>query len=92
MGGARRRGSGEWSSASGQRRRSERESTDERILGSGDFVERVLKEADDRTVRQAALRKTKRHAERVVAEGCNRAGQVVLQLKSPCMYHVPGRN
>jgi putative transposase len=82
VGGARRRGSGEWSSASGQRRRSERESTDERILGSGDFVERVLKEADDRTVRQAALRKTKRHVERVVAKGCKKNGVSLTELRN----------
>jgi lambda repressor-like predicted transcriptional regulator len=82
VGGARRRGSGEWSSASGQRRRSETESTDERILGSGDFVERVLKEADERTVRQAALRKTKRHAERVVAAGCKKNGVSLTELRN----------
>jgi len=82
VGGDRRRGSGEWSSASGQRRRSERESTDERILGSGDFVERVLKEADEHTVRQAALRKTKRHAERMVAAGCKKNGVSLTELRN----------
>jgi hypothetical protein len=64
VGGARRRGSGEWSSAGGPRRRGERQSTDERILGSGEFVERILKEADARMMRQAGLKKVKRQAER----------------------------
>ncbi len=32
-----------------QQRPLTRETTDERILGSGDFVERVLKEADEKT-------------------------------------------
>ena len=40
------------------------------------------KEADDRTVRQAALRKTKRHAERVVAEGCKKNGVSLTELRN----------
>lgn len=46
------------------------------------FVERVLKEADERTMRQAALRKTKRHAERVVAEGCKKKGVSLTELRN----------
>jgi hypothetical protein len=40
------------------------------------------KEADDRTVRQAALRKIKRHAERVVAEGCKKNGVWLTELRN----------
>ena len=47
---------GEWFAVKSQRRRRIEESTDERILGSGAFVERVLKEADARTVRQNAFK------------------------------------
>lgn len=82
VGGARRRGSGEWLSAGGPRRRGERESTDERILGSGEFVERILKEADARTMRQAGLKKLKRKAERVVVAGCKKHGVSVTELRN----------
>jgi DNA-binding phage protein len=82
VGGARRRGSGEWSSAGGPRRRGERESTDERILGSGEFVERILKEADARMMRQAGLKKVKRQAERTVVAGCKKHGVSVTELRN----------
>jgi len=82
VGGARRRGSGEWSSAGGPRRRGERESTDERILGSGEFVERILKETDARMMRQQGLKNIKRQAERVVVEGCKKLGVSVTELRS----------
>jgi hypothetical protein len=82
VGGARRRGSGEWLSAGGPRRRGERESTDERILGSGEFVERILKEADARMMRQAGLKKVKRQAERVVVAGCKKHGVSVTELRN----------
>jgi hypothetical protein len=82
VGGARRRGSGEWSLANSPRGRAESEATDDRILGSGEFVERVLKEADARMMRQAGLKKIKRQAERVVVEGCKRRGVSVTELRS----------
>ena len=43
VGGGRSRSAGEWFAVRSQRQRGERESLDERILGSGEFVERVLK-------------------------------------------------
>lgn len=82
VGGARRRGSGEWSSAGGPRRRGERESSDERILGSGEFVERILKEADARLMRQVGLKKVKRQAERTVVAGCKKHGVSVAELRN----------
>ena len=82
VGGGRSRWGEEWFSVRGQRRRSEREPRDERILGSGQFVERVLREADVRMARQEGLRKTKRHAERMVAEGCKKNGVSLTELRS----------
>jgi putative transposase len=73
---------GEWFAVKSQRRRRIEESTDERILGSGAFVERVLKEADARTVRQNAFKKTKRYAERVVAAACKKDGISLTELRS----------
>jgi putative transposase len=65
-----------------QRRRRIEESTDERILGSGAFVERVLKEADARTVRQNAFKKTKHYTERFVAATCKKDGISLTELRS----------
>jgi REP element-mobilizing transposase RayT len=82
VGGTSRGGSGEWSSAGGLRRRGERESSDERILGSGEFVERILKEADARMMRQAGLMKVKRHAERAIVAGCKKHGVSITELRN----------
>ena len=40
---------------SGVSKEGEEESSDERILGGGDFVEEVLREAEERQLRQTAF-------------------------------------
>ena len=65
-----------------QRQRGGREPSDERILGSGEFVERVLREADARVLQQNRLKKTKRHAESVVAEACKKNDVSLAELRS----------
>ena len=65
-----------------QRQRKLAESTDGRILGSGAFVEGVLKEADARMLGQSALTKTKRYAERVVAMACKKDSVSLTELRS----------
>ena len=82
VGGGGSRSAGEWFAVKSQRQRGVRASSDERILGSGEFVERVLREADARMLRQSTLRKTKRHAERVVAEACKKNGVSLTELRS----------
>ena len=72
----------EWFAVKSQRQRRIGESTDERILGSGAFVERVLKEADARTLRQNSFKKAKRYAERMVAETCKKVGVSRAALRS----------
>jgi hypothetical protein len=56
--------------------------SDERILGSGEFVERVLREADRRMVRQETAKRMKRYAERVVAPACREDGVSLTELRS----------
>ena|ERR1051325_2424368 len=73
---------GEWFAVKSQRQRKKGESTDERILGSGAFVARVLKDADARMLRQNALKKTKRYSERVVAAACKKDGVSLTELRS----------
>ena len=82
VGGGRSRSAGEWFAVRSQRGRGEREPSDERILGGGEFVERVLREADARTLRQSTATKMKRHAERVVAEACRKNGVSLTELRS----------
>jgi putative transposase len=65
-----------------QRPRRARELSDERILGSGEFVDRILKEADARALRQHAAKKRNRYAERVVAEECRKSGVSLTELRS----------
>src|SRR6185503_624496 len=57
VGGGLIRSAGGWSEVRSRRRRREPEPSDERILGSGEFVERVLTEAEARVQRQQAARR-----------------------------------
>jgi putative transposase len=82
VGEGRSRSAGEWFAVRSQRRRKERDAFDERILGSGEFVERILKEADARMQRQTAVKKIKRRAERVVAEICRKNAVSLTELRS----------
>jgi hypothetical protein len=63
------------------RPRGARELSYERILGSREFVERILREADTRAVRQHGARKGNRYAERVVVEECNKSGVSLTELR-----------
>jgi putative transposase len=82
VGGGGSRSAGEWFAVRSQRQRGMRESSDARILGSGEFMERILREADARMLRQSTFRKTKRHVERVVAEACKKNGVSLTELRS----------
>ena len=82
VGGGLTRSAGDWFAVRSQRPRGARELSDERILGSGEFVERILREADARALRQHGARKVSRYAERVVAEECKKSGVLVMELRS----------
>jgi REP-associated tyrosine transposase len=82
VGGGLTRSAGEWFAVRSHRPRGARELSDERILGSGEFVERILREADTRAVRQSGARKRNRYAERVVAEECKKSGVSLTELRS----------
>jgi putative transposase len=82
VGGGLTRTAGVWFEVRSQRQRPGRELTDERILGSAGFVERILSEADARAVRQHATKKGNRSAERVVAAACKKNGVSLTELRS----------
>jgi len=76
------RSAGEWFTVRSQRSRGAQGLSDERILGSGEFAERILREADTRALPQHAARKRNRYAERVVAEECKKSGVSLTELRS----------
>ena len=45
-------------------------------------MERILREADARALRQHAAKKRNRYAERVVAEECKKSGVTLMELPS----------
>ena len=82
VGGGLVRSAGGWSEVRSQRQRREPQATDERILGSGAFVARVLSEAEELFSRQQAARRQHRRIERVIAEACKKSGVSLTELRS----------
>ncbi len=71
-GGGLIRSQGGWSQVLALRRKGEKESSDERILGSGEFVDQILREAEERQLRQMKIRRRSRGIEDIIKEECER--------------------
>jgi hypothetical protein len=69
-------------SGSTRRRRGKQPLGDERVLGSGDFVERIIEEAEARIQRQYSERQRGRKVERLVAEECKKRKVSLTELRS----------
>ena len=82
VGGGLVRSAGGWAEVRSRRRRREAQVSNERILGSGDFVERVLNDAEKPGERQQAARRRHGRIEGVIAEGCKRKGVSLTELRS----------
>jgi putative transposase len=80
-GGGLLRSQGEWSQVLAIRRRGQREEFDERILGGGSFVNKILKEAEDRQLRQFRHKSAGRTIENIIGEECRRRGVNLQELK-----------
>lgn len=80
VGGGLIRSLGGWSEVRSMRRRRERVRTDERILGRGEFVERVMAEAEARIPLEVPLEKRLREARSHIDVICNREGISVEEL------------
>jgi hypothetical protein len=80
-GGGLIRSVGGWSQVLSERRKGQREEADERILGSGDFVNEVLKEAEERHRRQTKLRRAGRTVQKLIEEECDMRGISIAELK-----------
>ncbi|HAK59545.1 MAG TPA: hypothetical protein DCO77_04070 [Nitrospiraceae bacterium] len=77
-GGGLIRSRGGWSQVLSERRRGQKEEADERILGSGDFVDAILTEAEENETRQLKIRRSGRTITAIVQEECLR-GQISLE-------------
>jgi REP-associated tyrosine transposase len=82
VGGGLIRSVGGWAEVKSQRRRGKPELTDERILRSGDFVERVIREAEARMQRQYTARERGQRVERLIAEECKKRKVSLTELRS----------
>lgn len=71
-GGGLIRSMGGWSQVLSMRRKGEKEESDERILGSGDFVQAILKEAEEAQLRQLKFRQKGRDIADIIQEECRR--------------------
>jgi REP element-mobilizing transposase RayT len=72
VGGGLIRSVGGWSEVKSLRRRKEKVFTDERVLGRGDFVSRILKESDKRLRQQLARAKGTQKTEKFIKTVCKK--------------------
>jgi REP-associated tyrosine transposase len=82
VGGGLIRSQGGWSAVISMRRQGKDvEQSDERILGSGDFVERIVSEAEERQERLLTGASALRKVEKTIREICNEEGVKVSEVK-----------
>jgi len=73
-GGGLLRSLGGWSQVIAMRRTGKEEEGDERILGNGDFVHAILKETEDRQLRQLKLKRSGATVRKIIDQECKKAG------------------
>jgi putative transposase len=80
-GGGLIRSQGGWSAVLSMRRKKQKEESDERILGSGDFVHALLKEAEEKQLRQLKMKRSGHTIADIVREECRKSRISVEELK-----------
>ena len=80
-GGGLIRSKGGWSQVLSARRSGQKEEYDERILGSGDFVNAILKETEEKTRRQLKLRRSGKTIAGLIEEECKKGNISPHELK-----------
>jgi putative transposase len=81
-GGGLIRSQGGWSQVLAMQRRGRKEDFDERILGGGDFVHKILKEAEDRQLRQIKAKRAGKTIQKLIEEECRKQGISTQELQS----------
>jgi len=80
-GGGLIRSKGGWSHVVSARRSGRKEEYDERILGSGDFVNAILKEAEEKTLLQLKVRRSGKTLSKIIDRECDRVQISQKELK-----------
>ena len=80
-GGGLIRSQGGWSQVLSMQRRGQKEDFDERILGGGDFVHAILKEAEENQLRQVKARRAGKTIQKIIEEECRKQGISTIELK-----------
>ena len=80
-GGGLIRSKGGWSQVLSARRSGQKETLDERILGSGDFVTAILKQAEEKTRCQLKLRRTDKSISKIIQEECKKGRASPNEMK-----------
>lgn len=87
-GGGLVRSLGGWSQVQSAQRKGRKTEYDERILGSGEFVTTIFKEAEERQVRQLKLRRGGLTIAGIIQKECAAAGISERELKTGSRRHV----
>jgi len=81
-GGGLIRSQGGWSQVLSLRQKAQKEEYDERILGSGDFVQAILKEAEEKERRQMKIRRVGLTLSRLIEEELEKTNVSLQELKN----------
>jgi REP element-mobilizing transposase RayT len=82
VGGGLIRSLGGWSAVKAMRRSGDRELSDDRILGRGKFVERVIKEAEAKIKYQLPIKEHHPKIDEYIADLCSRENVSIAELKA----------
>jgi len=82
VGGGLIRSLGGWSNVISMRRHGDRDLSDERILGNGDFVDQIIKEADNRIKRQLPESSQQKIIVKIMQEICEKKEVNLKELRS----------
>ena len=82
VGGGLIRTLGGWSAVKAMRLSGDRELTDDRILGSGDFVERIIKEAEDKIKYQPPVKEHNYKIDEFIAKVCKNENVSIEELRA----------
>lgn len=81
-GGGLVRSLGGWSNVLSMRRKEQQEETDERILGSGDFVHQILEELEKKSLRQIKYKRSGLTLDKIIEQECKKANVSLIELES----------
>jgi len=82
VGGGLIRSLGGWSAVKAMRRSGDRELSDDRILGSGDFVERIIKEAEAKIKYQLPVKEHHQKIDEFIVQICKSENVTMAELKA----------